>query len=177
MAVNVSPRQLFSPDFVGTVASVLQRSTFPASDLVLELTEGIMLVDNDITTARLAELKALGVRLAVDHFGTGYSSMSYLRRLPFDILKIDKLFIDGIAEAPLESAFALAIIRLAQTLGLETVAEGIEHAKQADELRQLGCELGQGYLFGRPVDPAGAEDLLASGGFAFGGTLRSHVGR
>jgi diguanylate cyclase (GGDEF)-like protein/PAS domain S-box-containing protein len=176
MAVNVSPRQLFKQDFVSTVSSILRETRYPAANLVLELTEGIMLTDNEITTERLSDLKVLGVRLAVDDFGTGYSSMSYLRRLPFDILKIDKLFIDGIAEGPVESAFALAIIRLAQTLGLETVAEGIEHTLQAKELQKLGCELAQGYLFARPSDVPDMERLLSSlryGAFALDGSIRT----
>ena len=174
MAVNVSPRQLFKSDFVDMVKAILLETAFPAASLVLELTEGIMLTDSEITTQRLSALKRLGVRLAVDDFGTGYSSMSYLRRLPFDILKIDKLFIDAIAEGPTESAFALAIIRLAQTLGLETVAEGVEQPRQADELRELGCELAQGYWFSQPLDAARMDLLLTSirDGFDLDGTLR-----
>ena len=162
ISVNVSPKQLHEGAIVDTVRSALRRWEIQPCDLVLELTEGVMLNDSDLTVARLHELKALGVMLAIDDFGTGYSSLSYLRRLPFDCLKIDKLFVDGITSGPTESAFALAIIKLAQTLGLETVAEGVEQPEQVAHLRALGCELAQGYHFARPLAVEAVDALLGS---------------
>jgi diguanylate cyclase (GGDEF)-like protein len=156
MSVNLSPRQLSDPGIVATVAAALSESGLPAADLVLELTEGLLVSDGPAVIDRLFALKALGVRLAIDDFGTGYSSLSYLRRLPFDILKIDKLFVDGVAGGPEASAFAQAIIKLAHSLRLETVAEGVEHDDQSRHLRQLGCELAQGYHFAKPLS---AEDI------------------
>jgi diguanylate cyclase (GGDEF)-like protein len=156
MSVNLSPRQLSDPGIVAVVAAALSESNLPPGDLVLELTEGLLVSDGPAVVDRLFALKALGLRLAIDDFGTGYSSLSYLRRLPFDILKIDKLFVDGVAGGPEASAFAQAIIRLAHSLRLETVAEGVEHDDQSQHLRQLGCELAQGYHFARPLS---AEDI------------------
>ena len=160
MSVNLSPRQLCDPAIVSTVAGALSESGLPAGDLVLELTEGLLVSDGPAVIDRLFALKALGLRLAIDDFGTGYSSLSYLRRLPFDILKIDKLFVDGVAGGPEASAFAKAIIRMAHSLHLETVAEGVEHDDQSQHLRQLGCELAQGYHFARPLSPERITSML-----------------
>jgi diguanylate cyclase (GGDEF)-like protein len=151
MSVNVSPVQLADPGFVPGVAAVLDRSGLRASNLVLELTEGA-LIDADGANRVLSELKSLGVRLAVDDFGTGYSAMSYLGRFPIDILKIDRSFVSAIGRNEREAALVSTIIRLAANLRLDTVAEGIEDAGQLDELRHLGCDFGQGYLLGRPLD-------------------------
>ena len=162
LAVNLSPRQLFEADAVETVAGALARSGLPSSDLVLELTEGVMVRDTEMVTERLHALKRLGVSLAIDDFGTGYSSLSYLRNLPFDILKIDKHFIAGIGKGPGEAAFAHAILRLAQTLGLETVAEGVESADQLADLVALGCGMAQGYHFARPLSVEAMDAVLAA---------------
>jgi EAL domain-containing protein (putative c-di-GMP-specific phosphodiesterase class I) len=124
-----------------------------------------MLQDSEFTIGVLNELRELGVRIAMDDFGTGYSSLSYLRRLPIDILKIAKPFVDGIGESPEVSAFANAIVGLGQTLHLQILAEGIEHPWQARELLSLGCELGQGYFFARPM-PADEMDVLLRQHFA-----------
>ena len=162
LSVNLSPSQLFEADIVDDVASALRESGFPASHLVLELTEGVMLQEGRETVERLQALKALGVQLAIDDFGTGYSSLSYLRRLPVDILKIDKLFVDGIADRETDSAFASAIIRMAETLHLETVAEGVEQPEQAEKLRSLGCLSAQGFHFAKPLNVDGIEALLCA---------------
>jgi EAL domain-containing protein (putative c-di-GMP-specific phosphodiesterase class I) len=120
-------------------------------------------------SARLRELKGLGVLLAIDDFGTGYSSLSYLRRFPIDMLKVDKAFVDGIGLGREDTALAHAIVKLSQTLQLHTVAEGIEQAEQAAHLAALGCQDGQGYLFARPLATASMTELLAKsladGGF------------
>ncbi|MEY2477378.1 MAG: hypothetical protein QOG87_2693 [Actinomycetota bacterium] len=162
VSVNLSPRQFQQSDVVDMVRRVLERTGLDPTALTLELTEGVVMFDSEETEAQLHALKALGVQLAIDDFGTGYSSMSYLRRLPFDILKIDKLFIDGIGGGPAESAFARAIMKLARTLELETVAEGIEGANQAHELRDLQCDLGQGFYFAKALAADDIEALLGS---------------
>ena len=160
LSVNLSPNQLFEPTIVHDVQTALADSGFRAEDLVLELTEGIMVKEGPDTVAQLHNLKALGVQIAIDDFGTGYSSLSYLRRLPVDILKIDKLFVDGISEREADSAFASAIIRMAETLHLETVAEGVELPEQVDKLRELGCVSAQGYHFAKPLNVDGIDALL-----------------
>src|SRR5581483_5294395 len=161
ISVNVSARQLFQADIVATVRNALEASGLEARCLIIELTESVMTADTSATVDRLNALKALGVQLAIDDFGTGYSSLSSLRHLPFDILKIDKLFIDGITGTPAESSFARAILKLARTLDLETVAEGVEEPAQVESLRELHCELGQGFHFARPLGIDGIDALLA----------------
>jgi diguanylate cyclase (GGDEF)-like protein len=153
LSVNLSPRQLRDPQLVDHVATALEQSGLHAENLTLEITEGAMMHDTDLALRQLHGLKALGVKLAIDDFGTGYSSLSYLQRFPIDELKIDRSFVSGVDRGPEESALARAIVRLSQTLRLVAVAEGVETAEQCDLLRTLGCELGQGYLFGRP-EPA-----------------------
>jgi diguanylate cyclase (GGDEF)-like protein len=164
ISVNLSPVQLFQADIVEAVRAALDQSGLAPDALVLELTEEVMLKDADAAAARLQELRDLGVHLAIDDFGTGYSSLTYLRRLPVDILKIDKSFVDGLTAGPAESAFGKLIIDFAHTLGLRTVAEGVEQTDQATVLRRLGCHLAQGYLFARPLDATNLEALLQSGG-------------
>ena len=156
------PLQLQQQSFVDDVQAILAETGFPASDLVLELTETAMFHDTHTTIARLEALRALGIRIAIDDFGTGYSSLGYLRRFPVDILKIAREFIGTEDSRSDDWAFARAIIALGQTLDLRVVAEGIETADQLKALRELGCELGQGYLFGRPADgPTIARHLWA----------------
>jgi diguanylate cyclase (GGDEF)-like protein len=162
MAVNLSPRQLLEPDAVDTVRAAFGRSGLAPGDLLLELTEGVMVRDTAVVLERLHDLMALGVGLAIDDFGTGYSSLSYLRTLPFDVLKIDKQFTAGIGRGPSDSAFALAIIELARTLGLETVAEGVERPDQVAELVALGCGMAQGYHFAKPLTAEAVDALLAA---------------
>ena len=166
ISVNLSPRQFLQADMVAMVRAVLDRTGLAPSSLVLELTEGVMMFDSEETEHQLDGLKALGVQLAIDDFGTGYSSLSYLRRLPFDILKIDKLFIDGLsggaAPGSADAAFARAILKLARTLNLETVAEGVEAPDQVTELRALDCDVGQGFLFAKPVAADGIGALLGT---------------
>jgi diguanylate cyclase (GGDEF)-like protein/PAS domain S-box-containing protein len=128
--------------------------------LVLEITETAIMEQLDAAITILTELRRLGVRLALDDFGTGYSSLSYLQRLPVDILKIDRSFVAGVARSREDSALARGILTLGQTLGLETVAEGIETAEQLAALRELGCQLGQGYFFARPLGPTAVDALL-----------------
>ncbi len=160
VSVNVSPRQLRDPRFVDDVAHVLAATELPPACLTLEITEGAMMGDAELALVHLTALKALGVQLAVDDFGTGYSSLSYLQLFPIDILKIDRSFVLGMDRGPEESALARAIVRLAQTLHLTAVAEGVESNAQADVLLQLGCPLAQGYLYSKPCPAEAITELL-----------------
>jgi diguanylate cyclase (GGDEF)-like protein len=162
LSVNVSPGQLADPDFVSRVAAMLRVSGVDPQRITLEITEAAFADDVDAMIVRMHELKGLGVRLAIDDFGTEYSSLSQLRRLPVDVLKIDKSFVRGIATEPVEWALVTAIIRLAESLGKSTVAEGIETGGQLAHLRSLRVELGQGYLFARPLSAASVSGLLAA---------------
>ena len=164
LTVNVSGRQLQDPGFVGDVEAALAASGLAPGRLVLEITETAIMQDTAATLARLAALKALGVRLAIDDFGTGYSSLAYLQQFPVDILKLDKRFVDGVAEPGHDAALALTIIALGDALALRVVAEGIETEAQRRALVGFGCPHGQGYLFARPMSGADAERLLAAGG-------------
>ena len=156
MAVNVSAARSPHPTWSSTSRSRSPRSGLAPESLVLELTESVLVHEPDLAARRLHELQRLGVRLAVDDFGTGYSSLSYLRRFPFDILKVDKSFVATITDAAAIPAIVRGLLELGRTLGLETVAEGVEDAVQRDALRAQGCDLAQGYLFARPMTPAAA---------------------
>ncbi len=162
IAVNLSARQLQRPEIVAEVADALARSGLSPDSLILEITESIMMQDFDLSLQRLGELKEIGVKLAVDDFGIGYSSLNYIQRFPVDILKVDKSFIDGVNSDERRSALTATIIRLAEDLDLRPVAEGIERADQLERLLQLHCDLGQGYYFARPMPPDGVDDLLAA---------------
>ena len=163
VTVNVSPEQLGNVAPPATSRQALDANRLPATALVLELTETSLLHDSESALALLAQLRSLGIQIAIDDFGTGYSSLRYLRRFPVDILKIAKPFIDGIEqEDGQEWAFARLITDLATTLGLITVAEGIEVAGQHDRLVELGCTYGQGHLYAHPVVAADIDVLLAA---------------
>jgi EAL domain-containing protein (putative c-di-GMP-specific phosphodiesterase class I) len=161
MSVNVSGCQFDeSEDLPAFVAMVLADSGLKPDQLCLEMTESVLMNDTEENLALLVRLKNLGVRLAIDDFGTGYSSLAYLRRFPIDILKIDKLFVDAVATEAPESSLTGAIVHLARTLRLSTVAEGIESFDQCGPLRDSGCQLGQGYYFAKPLTSTDAETLL-----------------
>jgi diguanylate cyclase (GGDEF)-like protein len=160
LAVNVSGRQLMSADFSSMVASILARTGMDPAALVLEITENMFIEDSDRAMKVLADLKALGVRLALDDFGTGFSSLSYLHRLPVDIVKIDQGFIAEIGQAPTGGAIVAAVTDLAHVFGLAVTAEGVETCVQRDKVREIGCEFAQGYLFARPMPAAAIAELL-----------------
>jgi diguanylate cyclase (GGDEF)-like protein len=162
VSVNVSPRQLDEPTFPGFVAGVLRSTGLPADALTLEVTESALMHDPDRALERLAPLKAIGVRMAIDDFGTGYSSLAWLQHFPADQLKIDKAFIDTIDTSPDGAAIVSSVIDLARTLHLETVAEGIETLDQWKKLQSLSCNLGQGYLFARPLEVAAVVPFFAA---------------
>ena len=153
ISVNLSARQLADEDLVDNLAETLHVTGLDPRHLILEMTESVLIQDEEASLERLRQLSRFGVRIAIDDFGTGYSSLTYLQRLPAEILKIDKSFIDHILEGPEEEALAHAIVRLGETLNLVTIAEGIETVQQASRLRQLGCPYGQGYFFARPMAP------------------------
>ena len=159
MSVNLSVKQLQHSDIVGDVRDALEQSGLEPGGLTLEITESVMIADTDLAVEKLEELKALGIRLAMDDFGTGYSSLSYLSRLPIDILKMDRSFLKPGASVA-ESELATAVVGLGKTLNLEVVAEGIELEEQWQALRNLECELGQGFLFARPMDADATLDYL-----------------
>jgi diguanylate cyclase (GGDEF)-like protein len=163
ITVNVSGRQLDDPLLPTYVATALTASGLPASRLTLEITESVLMRNTDATLTALGALKDLGLQLAIDDFGTGYSSLRYLQQFPVDVLKIDKSFVDGVARGGRDAALGRTIVALAETLGLRTVAEGIEDSVQRELLGAMGCELGQGYLFARPLDAAAMHALLARG--------------
>jgi diguanylate cyclase (GGDEF)-like protein/PAS domain S-box-containing protein len=160
MAVNLSARELQGGDIVQEIAAALTECGLAPANLVIEITESVMMRDLELSIQRLSQLKELGVRLAVDDFGTGYSSLNYIRRFPVDILKVDKSFIDGVAESGEEAALTAAIIDLATILNLQPVAEGIERAEQLEKLLALNCELGQGFYFAAPMPITQLEELL-----------------
>ncbi len=185
VAVNISARHLEHGDLAQDVAQALKESGLEPGNLVIELTESAIMHNTEANLARLVQLKSLGVRLAIDDFGTGYSSLSYLHRFPIDILKIDRSFVDRLANSSSGAELARAVITLSETLGLDTVAEGIEHEAQVDALLGLGCVAGQGFLFAKSgsldalygsefverrnqlwTSKAGHEDLTPSGRYA-----------
>ena len=160
ISVNLAGRQLQSSTLIGEVTEVIARTGIDPHDLMLEITESTLMDEVEIVATRLAELKRLGVRIAVDDFGTGFSSLSYLQRFPVDVLKIAKEFVDEIATEQRDARLVEAVIKIASSLDLRTVAEGIELEEQRVRLRELGCMLGQGYLFARPMLPEAVPDLL-----------------
>ncbi len=161
MSVNLSGMQLAQPNLVRDVEEALRDSGLPAEHLTLEITETVLMGDDEPTMNRLRELKELGVRLAVDDFGTGYSSLQYLRDFPLDILKVAKSFVDGIGDEAQGVALARAIVELGDSCELDVVGEGIELSEQRQGLIDLGCRLGQGFLFARPADPQTIDALLS----------------
>ena len=169
VSVNVSAAEIERDDFVAVVMATLEGSGLDPGLLVLEVTESTLMRDPEGSSAMLDPLRKLGVRLAIDDFGTGYSSLSYLNRFPMDVLKIDRSFLQGLASGPEDSALARAIIQIARTLKMKTIAEGIERPDQILRLRALGCDLGQGYLLSHPVAPEEIAALLP-------GPLIAHAG-
>jgi diguanylate cyclase (GGDEF)-like protein len=160
VSVNLSPRQFRQRDLVDILRRILTDTGQPARLLELEITESTLMHDIGETQAKLQEIAAMGVRLAIDDFGTGYSSLSYLKRFPVHKLKIDQSFVRDLKFNPEDAAIVKAIIGLAGSLGLDTLAEGVETREQLDILLGLGCERFQGYLFSRPLSPASADGIF-----------------
>jgi EAL domain-containing protein (putative c-di-GMP-specific phosphodiesterase class I) len=162
MSINLSARQFQYSGLVDDVRTVLSQTGIDPRQVVLEITESLLMQDTDATIVTLQRLRALGVQLAIDDFGTGYSSLAYLKRFPIEILKIDKSFVDGVADDPEDSMLAGAIVQLGRGLRLQTVAEGIETERQRAVLQELGCAYGQGYLFSRPIEPCQIESMISA---------------
>ncbi|PSN20426.1 diguanylate cyclase [filamentous cyanobacterium CCP5] len=160
VSVNMSSQQFAPDDTVEMVQTILQEEGIEGKYLKIEITEGVLIAHSESIIKKLGQLREMGIQLSIDDFGTGYSSLSYLHQFPFDTLKLDRSFIEG-ADSDYEKLEIMqSVVRLAWNLGLEVVAEGIETQKHYAQLRGLRCELGQGYLFSRPLAQAAAEDLL-----------------
>jgi EAL domain-containing protein (putative c-di-GMP-specific phosphodiesterase class I) len=163
VAVNVSPVQFRSPAFSLKVAMALSTSGLPAKRLELEITEAVLIRDDDAALAMLHHLRGLGVRIALDDFGTGYSSLSYLQRFPFDKIKIDRAFIKDVAEPNGSASIVQAVVNIAAARAMTTTAEGVETEEQLQALRRLECTEMQGYLFSKPLAAADIRRLLSPG--------------
>lgn len=162
VAVNVSPRQFRQSDFVQQVQAVLERTGARAQRLKLELTEGLLVSNIEEVIDKMAQLKAAGVGCSLDDFGTGYSSLSYLKRLPLDQLKIDQSFVRDILVDANDAAISKMVIVLAESLGLQVIAEGVETQAQQDFLASQGCTAYQGYFFSRPLPSQALEQWVAA---------------
>jgi EAL domain-containing protein (putative c-di-GMP-specific phosphodiesterase class I) len=160
VSVNLSGRTFADPDLLQAVVTALSESGLDPTRLELEITEGVLMERADRTIQTLQALKAVGVRLAVDDFGTGYSSLAYLKAFPIDILKVDRSFVRDLTRDADDAAIVLAVIALAQSLGLQVVGEGVEDAAQLGFLRERGCDYAQGFLWGEPVAAEQVPDLL-----------------
>ena len=161
LAVNVSARSLREPDIVQRVLAIVEREGLAPAQLVLEVAEQVL--REEAAGPRLQQLRAAGVRVALDHFGTGWSSLAHLRRFPVDVLKLDRSFLTGLGDGGAPDALAAAILQLAAALHLEVVAEGIENRKEADALLKLGCRSAQGFLFAHPAPAAQLTHLVRDG--------------
>jgi EAL domain-containing protein (putative c-di-GMP-specific phosphodiesterase class I) len=160
VSVNVAVRQLREPDFVDSVRSVLHDTGLDARRLIIEVTEADIIYDTEPIIGCLTELREMGVRIALDDFGTGHSSLSRLRDFPVDVLKIDRSFTASLCGPTKSIGFAHSVFNFGVGLGLSVIAEGVETEECLTELRDLGCELAQGYLFGRPLAPLAIRRLL-----------------
>jgi diguanylate cyclase (GGDEF)-like protein len=163
VSINISARQFLQDDFVALVASTMEHTGADPANICLEITEGVLMDDIELTVATLRRLKGLGVQLAVDDFGTGYSSLSYLRRFPIDVLKVDQSFVRGLGYDPEDSAIVQAVVHMGRALQLTTVAEGVETAHHLIELRELDCDIAQGYHFARPRPAEVVTRMLEAG--------------
>ena len=162
VAVNLSPIQFVEPTLPATIVSAIANAGIQPRQLELEITEGVFLAENDATDDMFAKLKGIGVRLALDDFGTGYSSLGYLKKAPFDKIKIDQSFVRGAAKSGSRNAAIIrAIVTLAESLGMDTTAEGAETHDELTMIRELGCSHIQGYIFGRPMNLEDAGKLAA----------------
>lgn len=177
VSVNVSARQLQDPGLPTDVAQALMASQLAPASLVLEITESVLMQDTEGSLARLNELKDIGVRLALDDFGTGYSSLSYLRRFPVDLLKIDRSFVSALSAGDEVPLIVEAIIALADVLGLENVAEGVEEVQELAALRSIGCRFGQGFYFAKPMNAQDLDRHLTAMATGDGQALESAVPR
>jgi EAL domain-containing protein (putative c-di-GMP-specific phosphodiesterase class I) len=161
ISVNLSPRQFQESQLLTQVAVALDAAGLPSELLMFEITESMVMEDLSGAREIMKKLNRLGVRLAIDDFGTGHSSLAYLKQFPVHEVKVDRAFVQGVAESPVDSAIVRAIIDLANALGLSAIAEGVENADQAAELKTLGCQVGQGFYFSKPLRAGEFDELLA----------------
>lgn len=174
MAINLSPKQMEQDDIVDRLGEALERHRVDPGSVKLEITETALASNTERISQRVARMRAMGVRISLDDFGTGYSSLGHLHRFPVDTLKIDKSFVDLILTDAELSPVPRAVVGLAHSMGMDVVAEGIEHHHQLARIKEMGCEMGQGYLFSRPIPEAEARDWLAlhGAGAAAKGSIR-----
>jgi EAL domain-containing protein (putative c-di-GMP-specific phosphodiesterase class I) len=163
ISVNVSAQNLAQPDFVAQVRTAMHAAQLDPRHLCVEVTESAMIADIENIAARLQVLRSIGARIAVDDFGTGHATLSYLQALPIDVIKIDRSFVNDLGTRERGDAIVTSLIQLAQNVGATSVAEGVETSTQRDILTRNGCALAQGYLFARPVPAGEFEQLLAAG--------------
>lgn len=163
VSINVSPMQLLRTDVVADLRAILEDTGVMPDGVILELTETVIMDDFEAVTELLKELKQLGVGLAIDDFGTGYCSLEYLRHFPIDYLKIARSFLTDLDGPAADPSLTRGIVDLGSNFGLTTIAEGVEHAHQRERLLELGCELGQGFLFARPRLPEQLEPTILNG--------------
>ena len=160
LSVNISSIQYKRPDFVTKVISTINKNDMRPEELELEITESVLIDDIKTVVEKMEELRDFGVRISIDDFGTGFSSLSYLKGLPVDTLKVDKSFIDSILNDESTRIITQTVIEMAGKLGYETVAEGVETEEQLDLLKSLGCDMIQGYYLSKPVSDTEIEELL-----------------
>jgi EAL domain-containing protein (putative c-di-GMP-specific phosphodiesterase class I) len=163
VAVNVSAIQFCRADFAGVVAEVLEESGLEPKRLELELTESTVMRDAEESARQLERLRTMGVRISIDDFGTGHSSLGLLRSLPINALKIDRSFVAGLPGSRSDTTLVKAVLAITDALGLDVVVEGIETEAQQQTLRKLGCRIGQGYAFARPLPAGEIPGLLSTG--------------
>ena len=161
MSVNLSGKHFAHPALVDQIKGILEETQIDPRSLKLELTESAIMENAETAIEMLRQINELGVQISIDDFGTGYSSLSYLHRFPIDLLKVDRSFVSSMEDGTENGEIVRTVIALAKTLGLSVVAEGIESIHQFHQLRILGCEFGQGYLFSRPVPVDEVEKILA----------------
>lgn len=172
VGVNLSAREFRQSDLSDHASRVLHELRLPPGSLTIELTEGLLITQEDIATVALARLKSIGVRVAIDDFGTGHSSLAYLKRFPVDLIKIDKSFVLGLGHDPKDAGIVGVLVQFARIMDMALVAEGVETEQQAEQLLSLGCTVGQGYFFARPQDAEALSALLAANEYVAGRGVR-----
>ena len=160
LSVNVSVRHLMKNDFIDEIRSLLELSRIPAHQLEIEITESIMIDSAEKALQCINDIKDMGMKIAIDDFGTGYSSLSYLSHFPANLLKIDKSFIDEMEKSESSKQYVAAIISMGHIMGFDVIAEGVEHNEQLETLRDVGCDLVQGFIWGRPLPKEEVEKLV-----------------
>jgi EAL domain-containing protein (putative c-di-GMP-specific phosphodiesterase class I) len=160
ISINLSPRQFQESGLLAQVAGVLDATGLPSELLIFEITESMVMADISSAREVMKKLNRLGVRLAIDDFGTGHSSLAYLKQFPVHEVKVDRAFVQGVAESPVDSAIVRAVIDLANAMGIDTVAEGVETKSQVAGLKMLGCQVAQGYYFSHPLHADEFDRLL-----------------